>query len=108
MQLLSPNMVMTCALKMRKNNKTKPKKKRKEIKVNRVAVYFRRIDVHTFFTALQSALYQPLSKKGERGMDTLIPEYCNLLVVSGCILQVCRLECKNSSWKGIGAIMTKS
>ena len=35
------------------------------------------------------------SQKGE--MDTLTPEYCNLLVVGGHFLQVCRLECKNAS-----------
>lgn len=47
-------------------------------------------------------------EKGEiEEIDTRVPEYCNLLVVGGCFSQLCRLECKNASCKGIGLIITK-
>lgn len=40
-------------------------------------------------------------------MDTRTSDYCNLLVVDGTFLQVCRLECRGVTHKGIGGIITK-
>lgn len=78
------------------------------MKVNSLAVYFfRELFSRPFWQHLK-LLYTCAFLKREKGeMDTLTPEYCNLMVVGGCYLQVCRLECKNASYKGIGHIITK-
>lgn len=73
---------------------------KEEVKENSAVISIR---PHLFSSTGSCSIPEPLKmEKGEiEEIDTRATECCNLLVVGGCFSQLCRLECKNASCKGI-------